>query len=255
MRRTPPPAQLRRLIGQAARCLRLAPMANLADQTWVDVRGDGSLLVIPLGATEQHGPHLPLSTDTDIAVAISERLAARDSRVMVAPPVAYGSSGEHQDFAGTLSIGAEAMELLLLELVRSATVTFPRVLLISCHGGNAEPVRSAVARLRAEARDVQAWSPATAWAGDAHAGGVETSAMLALHPRRVRMDRAEKGNERALIELMPSLREHGVAAVSPNGILGDPTQATGAAGEELLSEAVERLREWLNQWPTTAGVS
>src|SRR5262245_3047683 len=73
----------------------------------------GALLAVPLGATEQHGPHLALSTDTDLAVALSDRLARARPGVVVAPPLAYGSSGEHQDFAGTLSIGQEALELVL----------------------------------------------------------------------------------------------------------------------------------------------
>jgi mycofactocin precursor peptide peptidase len=220
----------------------------LADQSWVDVRAEYALLVIPVGATEQHGPHLPLSTDTDIAVGISMRLAGGDQTIVVAPAVPYGSSGEHQDFAGTLSIGSQAIEQLLLELVRSATVAFPRVLLVSCHGGNAEPVGRVVAQLQYEGRDVRAWSPALAWAGDAHAGLIETSVMLTLHPDRVRMDLAEKGNEGALGDLMPALREQGVAAVSPNGILGDSTGATRAKGDELLSTAVEQLSEWVEQW-------
>src|SRR5688572_23360040 len=78
------------------------------------------LLVVPLGATEQHGPHLPLSTDTNIAVALAERLAACRRDIVLAPALAFGSSGEHAAFAGTLSIGAVALELVVTELVRGA---------------------------------------------------------------------------------------------------------------------------------------
>ncbi|MDP9434422.1 MAG: mycofactocin biosynthesis peptidyl-dipeptidase MftE, partial [Actinomycetota bacterium] len=149
------------------------------------------MLVVPLGATEQHGPHLPLSTDTDVAVALAQRLGSRRGEIDVAPAVPYGASGEHAGFAGTLSVGQAALELLLVELVRSATGTWTRVLLLSAHGGNADPVRRAVGLLRAESRDVRAWSPS--WPGDAHAGRTETSVQLALSPGRVALHAAAAG--------------------------------------------------------------
>jgi mycofactocin system creatininase family protein len=148
---------------------------RLADLTWPTVTG--AVLAVPLGSTEQHGPHLPLSTDTDIATALAFGLAARRSDVVVAPAVPYGASGEHAGFRGTVSIGREALELLVLELVRSATETFPHVLLVNGHGGNARTLAAAVARLRAESRDVVLWGPP--WRGDAHAGRTETSVQLA----------------------------------------------------------------------------
>jgi len=224
-------------------------VSDLAARSWAEVPRGRETLVVPVGATEQHGPHLPLSTDTDIAVALARRLAGCVPDVVVAPAVAYGASGEHQDFPGTLSIGQEATELLLVELVRSASVTFPRIVLLNCHGGNAEPVARAVERLRAEGRDVRAWSPAPTWNGDAHAGRIETSVMLALHDRRVNMERAEAGERRALEDLLPRLRERGVAAVSANGVLGDPAGSTAAQGEELLSQAADALSAWFQEWP------
>src|SRR6185369_17248481 len=122
-------------------------------------------------------------TDTDIAVALADGLARRSPSVRVAPAVPYGSAGEHQSFAGTLSIGAEATELVLVELGRSATETWPRVLFVSTHGGNAETVARAVRRLQGEGRDVRTWSPD--WSSDAHAGHGETSLMLAIDEQRV----------------------------------------------------------------------
>jgi len=206
----------------------------------------GALLAVPVGATEQHGPHLPLSTDTDLAVALCARLAAARPGVLAAPPLAYGASGEHEDFPGTLSIGTEAVELLLVELCRSATRTFSRVLLVSTHGGNAEAVRRAERRLRSESRDILAWLPA--WEGDAHAGRAETSLELALAPDRVRPDRAEAGNTRPLTELMPQLRRSGVRAVSPNGVLGDPAGASAAEGAALLGRLVTDLLATVDAW-------
>ena len=224
----------------------MTELAALTSPRAGELAAGGALLAVPVGATEQHGPHLPLSTDTDLAVALCARLAAGRPRVLAAPPLAYGASGEHQDFPGTLSIGAEAMELLLIELCRSATRTFSRVLLVSTHGGNAGPVRRAERRLRAESRDILAWLPA--WAGDAHAGRAETSLELALAPDRVRPGRAEAGNTRPLTELMPELRRSGVRAVSPNGVLGDPAGASAAEGAALLGRLTADLLATVDAW-------
>ncbi|MER7986137.1 mycofactocin biosynthesis peptidyl-dipeptidase MftE [Streptomyces noursei] len=219
-------------------------MTDLAALTWTDVADyarRGATLAVPVGSTEQHGPHLPMSTDTDIAVALAERLAGQVTDVVVAPAVAFGSSGEHQGFPGTLSIGQEAVELLLVELVRSATATFPRVLLVSAHGGNARPVTRAVQRLRAEGRHVLAWGPR--WGGDAHAGRTETSVMLALAPHLVRLEAAQAGNTAPLRTLLPHLREAGLSAVTANGVLGDPGGANALEGRLLLQRAAAELAD------------
>jgi mycofactocin precursor peptide peptidase len=209
---------------------------------------DDRVLVVPVGATEQHGPHLPLTTDTDIAVALAEGLAAAvPDEVALAPALAYGSSGEHQAFPGTLSIGATATELMLVELGRSATCTWRRVLLVSTHGGNAEAVGRAVTRLRDEGRDARAWYPT--WRGDAHAGHTETSIMAALAPERVEAELAAVGATEPLETLMPRLRREGVAPVSPNGILGDATTADAAHGAGLLVAEVAALAAFVRSWP------
>jgi creatinine amidohydrolase len=211
-------------------------------------------LLVPLGATEQHGPHLPLGTDTDIAVALARSATARVDGAMVAPALAYGSSGEHQDFAGTVSIGAEATELVLVELGRSATETFDRLLFVNAHGGNAAPLDAAVRRLREEGREVRAWSPR--FGGDAHAGRTETSVMLELLPQGVRNELAAGGNEAPLGELIDRLRADGVRALSANGVLGDPTDASAAEGLELIAAVVEDLCRTVRVWhePVAGGV-
>lgn len=217
-----------------------ARLAAITSPVAADLRD--ALLVVPIGATEQHGPHLPLGTDTDIAVALAEGLARVVADVVVAPPLAYGSSGEHQAFPGTLSIGCEATELILVELCRSATETWARVLLLCAHGGNAEPLARAVARLRDEGRDVRAWSPP--WpADDLHAGDTETSIMLALAPKRVDADRLDDalGATGTLGELLAPMRRGGVAAVSTNGILGDARAASATKGIKLMHHAVAAL--------------
>ncbi|HEX4010762.1 MAG TPA: mycofactocin biosynthesis peptidyl-dipeptidase MftE [Solirubrobacteraceae bacterium] len=200
-------------------------------------------LLLPLGATEQHGPHLPLETDTLIATALADAAAGSRPAVAVAPALPYGASGEHAGFPGTLSLGQAAVEMSIVELVRSAD-GFAGVTLVSWHGGNAEPVARAVARLRGEGREVHAWEPALS-GGDAHAGRIETSLMLAIAPGRVGHLRP-LGATRPVAQLMPVLREHGVAAVSPNGVLGDAREATRAEGEALLGALTADLGAFLD---------
>ncbi|NKQ53013.1 mycofactocin biosynthesis peptidyl-dipeptidase MftE [Amycolatopsis sp. K13G38] len=207
-------------------------MTELADLAWPELP-DRAILLIPLGAVEQHGPHLPCTVDTEIATALCARVARRRDDVVVAPPLPFGSSGEHAGFPGTLSIGQDATETVLVELGRSADA-FGGVLFVCGHGGNAVPLRRAVAKLRYEARNVRAWGPSGP-PDDTHAGRLETSVMLALRPEAVRLDRLEKGVTRPLPDLIEGLRTGGVRAVSPNGVLGDPTGASAQEGERTLA--------------------
>ena len=212
---------------------------DLGAATWTELDDVAPpVLVVPLGATEQHGPHLPLSTDTDIAVAVARGAAEARSGLVVAPALPYGSSGEHAGFAGTLSIGQAALELVIVELVRSADA-FAGVVLVSGHGGNAEPLARATAALRREGRRVASWMPRGYV--DAHAGRTETSLLLALAPERVRLDAAVPGDRRPMAELLPALRTGGVLAVAPNGVLGDPTGASAEEGRVVLDTLVQDL--------------
>ncbi|MDT4937076.1 MAG: mycofactocin precursor peptide peptidase [Pseudonocardiales bacterium] len=220
-------------------------VANLTSPDVAQLAQTGAILAVPLGSTEQHGPHLPLSTDTDVAWALCRGLAA-SRNVVIAPAIAYGSSGEHAGFAGTLSIGRAALELVLVELCRSAGETFAQIVLVSAHGGNAEPVGRAVRTLQAEGRDVLAFFPQ--WDGEAHAGRVETSIELALHPGRVVMARAERGDTRPLREILPLLHDGGLRAVTANGVLGDPRGATADEGGALLDTLAAQLSNAVDQW-------
>ena len=222
--------------------------AHLCDLTSPETgaRAARSILAVPLGATEQHGAHLPLSTDTDIADALCSRLAQARGDVLVAPAVPYGSSGEHDGFPGTLSIGQEATTALVVELGRSAARSFPSVIFVSAHGGNSEPVSRAVRLLRSESRDVALFQPR--WEGDPHAGRPETSLLMALRPWSVRRDRMERGDTRPLAEVLPLLRAGGVAAVTPTGVLGDPRGAAAAEGTDLLRRIGDDLIALVEQW-------
>jgi mycofactocin system creatininase family protein len=221
---------------------------RLAELTWVEVAPSAarSLLVVPLGSTEQHGPHLPLSVDLDVAAALADRLDAARDDVFVAPGLPYGASGEHRGFAGTLSIGQDALEIVITELVRSADA-FAGVVLVCGHGGNADPLARAAATATGEGRNVLAWAPRFA-GGDAHAGRTETSMLLALDAARVRAGAAAPGNTVPIGDLMADLRAGGVASVAPNGVLGDPTGATAEEGERLLAAATGDLVTAVASW-------
>jgi len=206
--------------------------------------GPGTTLLVPVGSVEQHGPHLPLDTDTTIAAAVADGVATRLTQhgitTWVAPPLAFGSSGEHQSFPGTVSIGTDALHLVVVELVRSAHTWAERIVLLNAHGGNAGALTSAVNHLARESRPVS-WLACRTEEFDLHAGRTETSLMLHLRPDAVRTERAEPGDLRPLAEILPAMRAGGVAAVSANGVLGDPAGATAAEGAELLEAMVEQL--------------
>jgi mycofactocin precursor peptide peptidase len=206
-----------------------------------------SALMIPLGSTEQHGPHLPLDTDTQIAGAVARAAAARLEGWLVAPAIAYGASGEHQSFPGTISIGTEALTTLLVEYGRSASCWARRMVFVNGHGGNVTALRAAVRLLRTEGRDV-AWCPCAVAGGDAHAGHTETSLLLHISPTDVRTDRWLAGNSAPLPELLPAMRRGGVAAVSRAGVLGDPTTATAGEGKRILVELVDGCVRRVARW-------
>jgi creatinine amidohydrolase len=219
----------------------------LASSSWVDVP-ERPLVLVPLGSTEQHGPHLPVSTDTLIATAVARGAAdeVRDTRgvqVVVAPAVAYGASGEHQGFPGTISIGHEALRSMLTELVRSLSTWAGRIIFVNGHGGNALTLKAVVDRMRHEQHQVSVVMCALETATDAHAGFDETSVMLHLHPELVDMARAEAGNTAPLSELLPELMATGIRPVTENGILGDPSAATAQDGERLFVQLVDRVVE------------
>ena len=229
------------------------------------VFADGSLLVLPLGAHEHHGPHLPFETDTIIADAVADRLVAAlgTEPVTVLPAEPVGYSREHMDFGGTRTLRYdEAVERWCAIGERAARRGLRRMMLLNAHGGNA-PLMSVVAqelRVRANLLCVTtSWTrhgnPASVVGSDEkafgiHGGDIETSLMLAVAPERVDMAAARRHDslQRRLAERHELLRAYGPHAfgwtmrdLSPTGVAGDASAATREKGERLLAEAVEGL--------------
>ncbi len=213
---------------------------RLGTLTWPEI--DRPIVVVPVGSCEQHGPHLPLETDTVIASELARDLAARRDDCLVAPPLTITASGEHQGFAGTLSIGTEVMAGVVIELVRSADWA-AGVVLVNGHGGNVTAMERAADVFAHERRDALIWWP-TLPDGDPHAGHTETSLMLALAPELVRPERATRGP----IPAMADLLVHGIQPLSPSGVLGDPTDATADHGWELFEQLADHLATSVADW-------
>ncbi|MEW6273463.1 MAG: creatininase family protein [Thermodesulfobacteriota bacterium] len=240
-----------------------ARAASLDRLAWPDVAdlvaAGGRTALLPLGSTEQHGPHLPLATDTLIADAVAERLCARSAGVLRLPALALGCAREHASFAGTLSLEEATLEAVLRDVARSlAAHGFARLLVFTAHGGNYGVLRAASARIASEvaplrvepfldaARLGQALLAAGARFGVAadaagqHAGETETSIVAALAPALVRRERLRPG----LVGLLPpadelfypDLRRH-----APDGTVGDPCGASAARADAYLDAWVDVL--------------
>jgi creatinine amidohydrolase len=170
--------------------------------------------------------------------------------VVIAPPLSITASGEHAGFPGTISIGTEALVTVIVELVRSCDWA-SGVILVHGHGGNLAAVQRATTLLHSEERNVANWWPHIQGA-DAHAGHTETSLMMAINPRLVRMDKLDIGNVQPMSEMQRDLQTRGVQAVSPNGILGNARTATAEHGGQLVAMLTEDLRAFIHatcqQW-------
>jgi creatinine amidohydrolase len=247
------PAGAARLVGAGSGFLHLDPRA-LADPA-----GSGRSRVLPpeLAAGHPPGPAVDVwASGAVLHYAAAGRPPAGDAAAaelpgaLLAPALAYGASGEHEDFPGTISLGTEALTGLLVEYGRSAGRWTRRLLVVNGHGGNLDALRAAGSLLRREGRDA-AWFPCSVPGADAHAGRSETSLMLHVEPRGVRGD-AEPGVTTPLAELLPRLRADGVRAVSPTGVLGDPTGASAEEGAEQLAGLAGRLVAAVGRWDVDA---
>lgn len=219
-----------------------------------------TLVVIPIGAIEQHGPHLPLGVDAMIAEAACDGLASRlPTEIWFGPTLAFGKSNEHLSFAGTVSLSAQSLRQIVKSLVLSLHAEgFRQFALLNTHGGNSSvltytlrelqqelKVRAGMLRLKAtDELDPQERT----WGF--HAGEWETSVMLAIAPETVQMDRAichypasldDPGMLRP--ENAPATHSWVTQDIAPDGVMGDATKATAEKGRRWLDAALDQLAE------------
>ena len=232
--------------------------------TWTGVdaavRAGVTTVILPLGATEQHGPHLPLGTDTIRAAALAERLAERLPGSLVAPALPFGCSDEHSGFPGLLGLDAETFARIVLDLARRlASWGVQRLVLLSAHGGNGEALERALALLRQELPDLEVRTNGnletiapvllevarrdgiSANALGLHAGEGETSEMLHLRPDLVHLDDSAPGFTGDMEAILNELRKGGLRAVTEDGVLGDPTRAKADRGARYLDVLADDL--------------
>ncbi|MFB6106449.1 MAG: creatininase family protein [Halobacteriaceae archaeon] len=223
---------------------------DLRTATWTDAdAADADCLCLPVGSTEQHGPHAPLATDALTAAAVADRAAAADDALVVGPTVPVGVSAEHRAFAGTLAVSADTFRAYVRETVESgAAHGWDRAVLVNGHGGNAPALREVAARLT---REGTARTAAFTWfdAVDAddmgHGGPVETSALLSVRADLVREDRlddaARGAAERWGRWVGGTNLAYDVDEFAANGVVGDPREASAERGEQLLDAAAGAL--------------
>jgi creatinine amidohydrolase len=210
--------------------------------------------LLPVGATEQHGPHLPVGTDTLIATALSQAAAAEGGAIVL-PPLAVGASRWHgTELGGTLALAGERVAELAADCVLWAAHTgLRRLLFVNGHVGNTAPLWLACDRLRFERPDLRVgvlewWqlsesiaAAVTQDARDWHAHRAETALMLAIAPELVDLTRAKEADDEDRTGGL--VFRYGVAAVSRNGVTGRPSRATAELGESLWANVVAAARD------------
>jgi creatinine amidohydrolase len=223
---------------------------HLAERPWTDVRDTNTdLALLPVGSTEQHGPHAPLGVDVMSAEAIADGAAERyDGEVVVAPSIPVGVAEEHRAFDGSLWVSEDTLRAYVGDVLRSlAHHGFDRVVVVNGHGGNAGALFEVCSRVT---RDGDCYAVPFVWfeAVDSdldlgHAGPVETSLVLALRPDLIREDRypeaAAGAGEREGVFAAGTNLAFDYDEFSEAGNLQDPTPASSDEGERLLDASIE----------------
>lgn len=217
--------------------------------TSYDLTEHSPIVLLALGSWEQHGPHLPLDTDTVIIDAVVAHalmlLNDKAAHFLVAPTISITASDEHQGFAGTLSTGTEALVQSVVAICRSASWAHG-VCIVNGHGGNHDALGAIESALTHEGITHSLWSLPAYKGADMHAGHTETSVMLHVAPHAVHVDRLTTGNTQNVHEILPTMRTGGVRAVSESGVLGDATTATAEHGAQIVSFYAQHLAAHLD---------
>lgn len=251
-----------------------APL-RLAEMTTVeaaDAVARGTVVLIPAGAFEQHGPGLPLATDLVRAEAVADRVAAElPDRVVIGPALPVGVSPHHLAFAGTVSLSTTTFARLVKEYVDSlAGHGWRRIVVVTGHGGNNAALGTVAQDLLREQPDVEfAWTPLTAPDVVAdlgvsevhgHSGEAETSQMLHLAPHLVRRDRLAAGTTRLdQLDPLARLARHvgpptlavPYDRLSQIGVLGDPRRASADDGRSIVDVVTGRIVAFVKEWLDT----
>lgn len=232
---------------------------DLAALTSADAgRACGSIVLIPIGAVEQHGPHLPLGTDIWLAHRIALGAAARCDKVLVGEALPVGCSGHHRSFPGTLALRPITLIAVLTEVAQCLVADGFIPLFVNGHGGNRAPLATALQELLADGID--AWGISyfelirpqleqafTESGSIGHACAMETSLIRALWPQLVRDERIPPRSgagafpDASLFSADPVIRHVAFERLSPNGVVGDPAIASAKTGQELLEAATAEL--------------
>ena len=241
-------------------------MTKLQDMTWPEIRvaaEQGATAVLPLGSMEQHGPHLPVVTDTKLVEAVTEAaLDILQGGFVLAPTLWLGASNHHQGFFA-LSLGESTYIEVLVETIRSFHLAgFRRLFVLNGHGGNSSPLRVALSKIRQERHSMlvgiaEYWSIAapsirrlrkSASGGAAHAGELETALMLHICGETVRtadivacMPNLPTGFEIDLVDSGAVSLSLSWEAVSENGPIGDGTIASAESGKLFFDEITEAV--------------
>lgn len=221
-----------------------------------DIKVSEHIVVLPLGSWEQHGPHLPLHTDTVIVDAVVDAALCDSSlnanEFLRAPTLPITASDEHEGFTGGLSSGTEALIASVVAIARSASWA-RGICIVNGHGGNIPALAKISSALEYENIPTHVWSLPSYAGGDMHAGHTETSLLLHIAPELVRQDVMEVGATEISAEDMNLMKVSGVKAVSPNGVLGDPRLADADHGREVLelyaTSLVQTLQSCISRWP------